>query len=212
MIDSEDEVRTWITTLPGYQPEASERLTSLVDLLLVENISQNLIAASSVAHVWQRHIADSLQLLRFVPRGTSVRWLDLGSGGGFPGLVLGAFDPTLAITLVESRRRRIDWLQRASEELGLINVDVVGQRLEQIEPRYYDVITARAFAPLSTLIDLASLFSGKRTTWILPKGRRAQSELDELTGWRHVFHVEQSITDPHAGIIVGNLLAKDISA
>lgn len=205
MITSEAEARAWLAALPDYDSAALERLETLVALLVRENESHNLVSAASLADVWRRHIADSAQLLALVPRETSCPWLDLGTGAGFPGLVVAALRPECAVLMVESRARRIDWLQRAAEALGLENARVCGTRLERFETQKVAVISARAFAPLDRLVALSARFSTSETLWLLPKGRSAQQELNDLRGWRHAFHVKQSATDPQAGIIVGTL-------
>ena len=107
--------------------------------------------------------------------------------------------------MVESRGRRIEWLQRAADRLRLSNAHVCGTKVEALETRKFDAISARAFAPLPKLLDLSARFSTDKTVWLLPKGRSARQELKELQGWNHLFHVEQSITDAEAGVIVGTL-------
>lgn len=208
MIATEQEARAWLAALPEWDAVAAERIEQLIALLVEENARQNLVAAASLPLVWQRHIADSAQLLPHVPRETSSPWLDLGTGAGFPGLVIAALRPDCEVVMVESRARRIEWLERARLALGLERARVVGARLEQIETRPFRVISARAFAPLVRLLDLSARFSTKDTLYLLPKGRSAQQELSELKGWNHLFHVEQSLTDPEAGVIIGQLLGK----
>jgi 16S rRNA (guanine527-N7)-methyltransferase len=107
--------------------------------------------------------------------------------------------------MVESRGRRVEWLERACDALGLTKAKVLPAQLEHVETRKVDVISARAFAPLDRLLDLSARFSTKATIWLLPKGRSAAQELAGLTGWQHAFHVEQSVTDAEAGIIIGHL-------
>ena len=208
MIATELEARAWLAALPEWDAVAAERIEQLIALLVEENARQNLVAAASLPMVWQRHIADSAQLLPHVPRETSSPWLDLGTGAGFPGLVIAALRPDCEVVMVESRARRIEWLERARLALGLGRARVVGARLEQVETRPIRVISARAFAPLVRLLDLSARFSTKDTLYLLPKGRSAQQELSELKGWNHLFHVEQSLTDPEAGVIIGQLLGK----
>ena len=182
-----------------------ERLDLLVAALRSENRRQNLVSAASLDHVWQRHIADSAQLLDHVPRGTGGRlWLDLGSGAGFPGLVVAAMRPEQPMVLVESRTRRIGWLEAMIERLGLTQCSVAGMRLEALEGPPARVISARAFAPLDKLLRLSARFSTGDTCWLLPKGRSAALELQAIAGkWQGLFHVEQSVTDPEAAILVG---------
>lgn len=208
MIASEQQARDWLAQLPEWDATAAERIERLIALLAEENGRQNLVAEASMPVVWQRHIVDSAQLLPHVPRETSTPWLDLGTGAGFPGLVVAALRPDCEVVMVESRARRIEWLERARLALGLDQAKVVGARLEQVETRPFRVISARAFAPLVRLLDLSARFSTKDTLYLLPKGRSAQQELSELKGWNHLFHVEQSLTDPEAGVIVGQLLGK----
>ncbi len=201
MIDSEEAARVYLAEIGG--AHAVEQLDVLSRKLADENTRQNLVAARSLEHVWQRHFADSAQLLRHVPRETR-SWLDLGSGAGFPGLVLALLLPECQVVLVESRRKRIEWLERMAELLALENVRVVGQRLELVEPFEAGAITARAFAPLDKLLTLSADFSAPDTVWVLPKGRSASQELTEaLETWTMAFHVEPSLTDPDSAIIVG---------
>lgn len=208
MITTEEEARGLLAALPEWDALAADRITRLIAMLAEENQRQNLVAAATLPLVWQRHIADSAQLLPHVPRETPGAWLDLGTGAGFPGLVIAALRPDWEVVMVESRGRRVEWLERACQALGLDRARVVGLRLELVESRPYTVISARAFAPLARLLELSARFSTKDTLYLLPKGRSAQQELSELTGWNHLFHVEQSLTDSDAGVIVGRLLGK----
>lgn len=209
MITDEASAIEWLRDLPEGTPETLQKLSDLVDLLKHENERQNLVSRASMSRVWQRHIADSAQLLRFVPRETSP-WLDLGSGAGFPGVVVGVLRPSTKVTLVESRGKRVEWLQALTHRLGLSNVEVCGLSLDKLGTQPTSVVTARAFAPLDRLIELSARFSTAETLWVLPKGRSAQHEVDNLRGWRHMFHVEHSLTDPDAGIIVGSLCGNEV--
>jgi 16S rRNA (guanine527-N7)-methyltransferase len=191
----------------GADGVAIDRLERLVAMLVDENARQNLVARASLDHVWQRHIVDSAQL-HHVSRGTSGPWLDLGTGAGFPGLVVAALEPMRPVTLVDSRRLRTEWLSRACESLGLGHVKVIHARVEDLPPHTVAVISARAFAPLERLLQLSARFSTPQTLWLLPKGAKARHELQELgREWQNTFHVEQSLTDPAAGVLVGHLLA-----
>jgi len=210
MIDSEQAARDWLRATPFGTDEAFARLDKLVAMLVEENAVQNLVSAASLDAVWQRHIVDSAQLLDHVPRETftaaTAPWIDLGTGAGFPGLVIATLRPRGEVVMVESRNRRIDWLNRAIAALELPNPSVVGQRLEMVETRAASVISARAFAPLEKLLTLSARFSTRDTLWLLPKGRSAGDELGALKkSVAQGFHVEQSLTDAEAGIIVGRL-------
>lgn len=200
---TEDEGRAWID---AHVPrETSEALGRLVALVLDEMPRQNLIAASTADHIWARHIVDSAQLVRMAPAAAR-RWIDLGSGAGFPGMVAALLCPDVHMTLVESRRKRIDFLRFMADSLGLAGrVTVAGQRLELLESSPQDVISARAFAPLDRLLPLAHRFSTPETIWLLPKGRGAASELEAVTGsWQGDFRVVPSMTDSDAAIIVAS--------
>ncbi len=208
MITNEEEARAYLSQLAGNT--GLERLERFARLLRAENQKQNLVAARSLDSLWQRHLADSAQLLEHVPRETNVAatapWMDLGSGPGLPGLVLAILRPEIEIKLIESRKRRAEFLAFCRRELGLANCEVLGCRLERVERFRASVITARAFAPLPKLLHLSAPFSTDRTLYLLPKGRSAAQELDQANGdVRAMFHVEQSLTDREAGIIVGRL-------
>ena len=108
------------------------------------------------------------------------------------------------MVLVESRKRRVEWLVRVSAALRLPNCRIIGARLENVDSFAVAVITARAFAPLGKLLDLSARFSTRDTVWLLPKGRSAAHELAlQPPGVQAMFHVEQSATDPEGGILVG---------
>jgi 16S rRNA (guanine527-N7)-methyltransferase len=204
MLSSETEAQQWLADRHG---DAIGRLDCLVAALREENERQNLVSRPSFASVWLRHIVDSAQLLHVsretVPEGP---WLDLGSGAGFPGLVIAALQPERSVTLVDSRRLRTEWLSRVATAMGLANVEVALSRVEDLTDRTWSVISARAFAPLDRLVEVAARFSTPETLWLLPKGVKAQHELEALGAeWIRAFHVEQSLTDPSAGIIVGQL-------
>ncbi|MFD2779974.1 16S rRNA (guanine(527)-N(7))-methyltransferase RsmG [Novosphingobium pokkalii] len=208
LIESEAQAQDWLRQVLGADDAAMARLARLVELLVEENERQNLIARGTIPMVWQRHIVDSAQLLA-VPRETLPEgpWLDLGTGAGFPGLVIAALQPNRPVTLVDSRRLRTEWLARAAQDLGLDRVTVTLSRVEDLPDQTYSVLSARAFAPLDKLLAISSRFSTSETVWLLPKGAKAAQELAILPEtWRHVFHVEQSLTDPAAGVIAGRLL------
>ena len=201
IIANEQDARTYVAGKGD--AAAMTRLERLDSELRKENELQNLVAKNSLESFWQRHIADSAQLLEHAGevRGN---WLDLGSGAGFPGLVIAALSPQVSVILVESRKRRIEWLERMCDVMELSNCRVEGARLEVVEDFAADVISARAFAPLDRLLRLSARFSTSRTRWVLPKGRSAAQEVAALPKiGRKMFHVEQSLTDAEAGIVVG---------
>jgi 16S rRNA (guanine527-N7)-methyltransferase len=182
--------------------ETMRRLELFAQMLAEENERQNLVSKGSLSHLWSRHVYDSAQLVRLAPPGAAT-WLDLGSGAGFPGLIAALLHPA-RFTLVEARKLRADFLRRAAEILAIAEkVSIVGGRIETVAPRAFDVISARAFAPLDRLLCLASPFSTGSTVWILPKGRNAKSELEAARcSWQGDFRLEPSLTDDEAGIVV----------
>ena len=201
-MNDEPAARAWVERSFNVPRETMDRLEAFAELLRDANRRQNLISQSSAASLWQRHIADSAQLLRHAPAGAET-WIDLGTGAGFPGLIVAALRGG-STSLVEERKLRADFLRRAVEVLGLTDrVEVIGAKVERLDRRAYDVLSARAFAPLGRLLDLGTRFSTNKTRWILPKGRNARSELESVEStWQGDFRIEPSLTDPEAGIIV----------
>ncbi|WP_439567096.1 16S rRNA (guanine(527)-N(7))-methyltransferase RsmG [Sphingopyxis sp.] len=202
ILGSEDAARDWIGA--AFAPSADQwaRLERFAAMLVAESAQQNLIAASTIPILWVRHIADSAQLLT-LDGGRDGLWLDLGSGPGLPGLVVALLSER-PMMLVESRKRRCDFLRAVVGELDLAHVEVVEAPLERMETRLAATISARAFAPLDKLIDLSARFSTESTRWLLPKGRNAVKELALLPQpWQNLFHVEQSRTDADSQILVG---------
>jgi len=205
-ITNEAEARAYVAGLTDAAGMA--RIAAFAALVLEENQHQNLIAKATETQIWQRHIADSAQLTQNVSRETFGAkaigpWLDLGSGPGFPGLVIAALHPNMPVVLVESRARRAAFLERCVAALGLAKCRVEGQRLERITPFAARAISARAFAPLAKLLALSAPFSTSATCYVLPKGRSAAQELETVKpAIRAMFHVKHSLTDSEAGIIV----------
>jgi 16S rRNA (guanine527-N7)-methyltransferase len=203
VIASESEARAFVAK--WCDEVAIERIEQYLIALAEENTRQNLVSPATLPIAWQRHVADSVQLLAHVPRETS-NWLDLGSGPGIPGLILAIARPNAAFTLVESRKRRYEWLQEIVAKLNIRNCRIFGGKLESMESESFQAICARAFAPLPKLLDLSRRFSTVGTRYVLPKGRSAGDELQRLSKrMRELFHVEQSLTDPDAGILVGTM-------
>ncbi|MFC4291302.1 16S rRNA (guanine(527)-N(7))-methyltransferase RsmG [Sphingorhabdus arenilitoris] len=205
---TEDEAKAWLISQLNVSRETMEKLECFIAFLRAEAENQNLIAASTLDSIWARHIVDSAQLLIHLPADMQKhqRWLDLGSGAGFPGIVI-ALLTNHQITLVESRARRIDYLERAALLLDFgTQVQIAGSPVEKLQSQKYDVISARAFAPLPRLLSGAARFSTEKSYWLLPKGRNAVKEMEDVTGqWPIDFRVVPSITDADAGILIGRL-------
>jgi 16S rRNA (guanine527-N7)-methyltransferase len=186
---------------PEVSRETAERLDAFAELLLAWNRRINLISAQDAAGLRQRHIEDSLQLLPLLPPGQGPL-LDIGSGGGFPGLVLAAAEPERTVHLVESDRRKAAFLATAAARLGLAQVRVHPARAEDLALSGMAVLTARAFAPLARILPFAAQFLAPDGIAILPKGRTADAELAATIADGWTLRVERFIsrTDPHSTI------------
>jgi 16S rRNA (guanine527-N7)-methyltransferase len=180
--------------------ETLEKLEAYVALLKAENERQNLISRAISENFWLRHILDSAQLVRFEP-GPGASWADVGSGAGLPGIVAACL-VTGPVVLIEPRRLRAEFLRHVVHRLGL-SAAVFDTKAENVNGQF-DVITARAVAPLGKLLGISQHLSTRKTVWALPRGRNAHSELAEAErAWQGVFHVEQSVTDANSFIVVG---------
>ena len=179
--------------------ETFERLQAYAALLREENAHQNLVSASTLDDLWDRHIVDSAQLVRFAPHAEAA-WADIGSGAGLPGIVIACLVEG-PVTLIEPRRLRAEFLHKCVESLQL-RAEVITAKVERVEGSY-EVITARAVANLGKLLELSAHLSTGKTVWALPKGRTACAELSEAQrAWQGSFRVEQSVTDPESRIVV----------
>ena len=183
--------------------ETFGQLQHYVELLLAENEHQNLISQSSAGEIWGRHVADGAQLVRFAPRPDS-SWLDIGSGAGLPGMVIAILTEGL-VTLAEPRKLRADFLQRAVDALGLrYRVTVEAAKAERITGKF-EVITARAVAPLDLLLSISNHLSTDKTLWLFPKGKSAQLELEEARrSWQGSFRLVPSLTSQEGAILVAS--------
>ena len=203
---NEDAARAWVSAQGHVSRETLNRLDHFAALVKMESENQNLISAQTTSVFWSRHIADSAQLVmlaRSIPSTRARRWVDVGSGAGIPGIVLAILtqEPT---TLVEPRQRRAEFLASVVRLLALADVTIIASRAERYSAPPFDIITARAVAPLPKLIKIAHHLSHETSLWLLPKGQSARSELASLpkscqTGW----HIEDSVTEPNSGILVG---------
>jgi 16S rRNA (guanine527-N7)-methyltransferase len=181
--------------------ETFELLESYVARIKAANSTQNLVSASTLDAIWERHILDSAQLVRFEPR-SGASWLDIGTGAGLPGIVIAALVEG-PVALVEPRRLRAQFLEETVSALGLAaRVTVQCAKIEKVTGSF-DVITARAVAPLDRLLSMALHLAHDGTIWALPKGKSAQSELAEAQrSWQCEARSETSSTDPEARILV----------
>jgi 16S rRNA (guanine527-N7)-methyltransferase len=186
--------------------ETSARLDALAGLLGKWNPRINLVAPSTLADLDARHVADSAQLWPLRPPGART-WADLGSGGGFPGLVVAAMGE-VAVTLIESDGRKCAFLREAARAMGL-GVTVLDQRAEAAPPQGADVVSARALAPLPALLPLVARHVAPGGTALLMKGRGWAEEVEAARAeWRFDLDARPSVTDPNARILVVTGLAR----
>lgn len=163
--------------------ETLAALDALVEVLERWAPRVNLVSRTTLAAVWHRHVADSAQLWRLAPPGAR-RWADLGSGAGFPGLVVAAMAlgsaPPLAMTLVEADARKCAFLGEAARAMG-VAVTIRRTRIEAWNEGGFDVVSARALAPLPALLPLVRARLRPGGVALLPKGREAAAELAALS-------------------------------
>jgi len=181
--------------------ETLNRLKIHVDLLRDWSARHNLVSQRSLDDVWRRHVWDSAQLTAFVPRNAT-KIADLGSGAGFPGLVLAALlRERVSVTLYEATRKKADFLQVAAKAMDL-EVEIRNVRIEDVPNRPFDVVVARALAPLGGLLDYSQRFCTPRTVCLFLKGQSVAAELTEARkSWRMKVSQHQSMTHP-SGVIL----------
>lgn len=186
--------------------ETEERLATLVAELERWQAAKNLVSSTTLADVWTRHIADSLQLFNLASERE--RWLDLGSGGGFPGLVIGiclAERGVGQIDLVESNARKCAFLRHAARVTGA-RVKVHPARIEDVVGNFtgkVGVVTARALAPLTQLLDWCEELLRTGTLGLFPKGQHLDTELtDSARYWKIQATTVSSVTDDAARILM----------
>lgn len=198
---SEEAARAWIRERFGVSRET--QLERYVHLLVEGAEQQNLIASSTIESVWERHILDSVQLVPLGSGAPEGPWIDIGSGAGLPGIVAAVLTDR-DVVLVEPRARRVDFLRDTVERLGIGDrVTVAPVKIERYRGPTAAIISARAVMELSRLFASAREISGPTSWWLLPKGRNAQSEVEDARrAWQGSFHVEQSITQPDSLIVV----------
>ncbi|MGI9387201.1 MAG: 16S rRNA (guanine(527)-N(7))-methyltransferase RsmG [Methyloligellaceae bacterium] len=206
----------------GVSQETLDRLSVYADLLARWQKTQNLVSPKTLPVIWQRHFADSAQLLDVMPNNARNVW-DLGSGAGFPGLILaillaekdtacggedGGNDlgtPPI-VRLIESNGRKCAFLREVARHSG-VTVEIHNRRIEtppdSVKVRSGDVITARALAPLERLLTLAAPYFASQSTALFLKGRAAPQEIERAKrSWRFTWNMIPSRTDPGGSIIV----------
>lgn len=191
--------------------ETLDRLETYATLLLRWNARINLVGRSTEADVWTRHIADSAQLWRLQSPSTGL-WADLGSGAGFPGMVIAALAaesaPDLRITLVESDARKCAFLMEAARAMGLTPA-IRTERIEAMAPLHADILSARALAPLETLLEFTVQHRRTGGIGLFPKGETVHKEIKAAAQrWRFEHRIHASVTDPRAAIVEVGALSR----
>jgi 16S rRNA (guanine527-N7)-methyltransferase len=199
------------TLFPEVSHETWECLDILVDMIISWQAKINLISSHTLEGIWSRHIADSIQLIRCV--NDAMIWVDVGSGGGFPALVIAAAyikRDNFIIHMIESDHRKCIFLREAARVMK-VHAQVHVGRIENVLQKFdvrADVVTARALAPLPKLLDLTQPLMNKGAIGLFLKGKSASQELtDALKCWNINYHLTPSLTNPEAQILV----IKDIS-
>jgi 16S rRNA (guanine527-N7)-methyltransferase len=169
--------RDWFSGQFDVPRETLDALDAYAALLADWQSRMNLVGPSTMPHIWDRHFADSAQLVPLAPSGAA--WLDLGAGAGFPGMVVALIDPAARVTMVESIGKKCRFLEEVRDALGLGDrVEILNCRIEAISPRPAAVITARALASLDQLFGWGLPHATPSTVWLLPKGGRHAEEID----------------------------------
>lgn len=189
---------------PGVSRETRLRLDAFARTFHAWNAAISLVSRRDAADLWPRHIQDSTQLFT-LRRPSDRRWVDIGTGGGFPGLIIAilAADvaPDLAVTLVESDRRKAAFLRAAAQASG-VQPRILTERAEALPSLEADVLSARAVAPLPTLLSFADRHLRRDGCALFPKGARVDDEVTSaLATWRFTVHKIPSRTDPQGVIL-----------
>ncbi len=195
---------TGLEAIEDVSCETREKLRAFEDLILKWTARINLIAKSTRPVVRERHIIDSVQFWPLAP--DTDHWVDLGSGGGLPGLVVAIMargeGRTCRFTLIESDQRKATFLRTAARELDLPHVTVLNHRIEDALPQFGGVVSARALAPLSALLPMVARHLAADGTAILAKGKSAAAEIaDARQNWRFEIEAFPSTTDENASLL-----------
>ena len=192
--------------------ETIARIEEFQALVLKWTKKINLIAPSTATDVWQRHIVDSAQLYRHVDHDYKL-WVDIGSGGGFPGIVLACLAkelrPDATFVLIESDQRKSTFLRTAARELAL-PVTAISKRIEEAPAQNADVISARALGSLDQLLHFSAPHLKSDGICAFQKGRTHQTEIVAArANWQFELEAHQSITDSEAAILILKDIARD---
>jgi 16S rRNA (guanine527-N7)-methyltransferase len=196
--------------LTNVSRETLDRLIRYVDLLTAWNARINLVGRNTFGDVWRRHIFDSAQIYPHIPQRTRVL-IDLGSGAGLPGLILSIMGVP-EVHLVESDARKAVFLREAVR-ITQASATVHPVRIEGMKPLIADVVTARALAPLSELLEISERFRGAGTICLFPKGENVQEELtNACKQWKITMHQSPSLSEPSGCLLRLENISRDLSA
>ena len=185
--------------------ETEEALNHFKNLVIEWNPTINLVSKNSISELWDRHIVDSAQIFTtFLPKNGL--WLDFGTGGGFPGLVLAILakhlSPDLRFSLVESDRRKCSFLKRVSRDLTL-SVDIMNSRVESIELEKTDYVSARAVTQLNDLLFLVRNIVSRETVFLFLKGREYKKEVaNAQKNWDFKLSMVNSVTSEDGKLLI----------
>lgn len=183
--------------------ETLDRLKIFEQVLQKWNPKINLVSRNSLDDLWTRHIIDSVQVFRCVSPPN--HWVDMGSGGGLPGVIAAIMaaeeSPNTKVTLIESDQRKSAFLRTAARECGA-KLTVISKRIEQADPQNADVLSARALADLSLLLEFSERHLSPTGTALFPKGANWKKEVDNARQrWRFDFEPITSLTEPDAVVL-----------
>jgi 16S rRNA (guanine527-N7)-methyltransferase len=191
--------------------ETTNKLKLYHESLEEWQIRMNLVANSTIKDAWNRHFIDSSQLFQYIPK-TAKTLVDIGSGAGFPGMVLAIIAndkiPYLKITLVESVHKKTVYLNHV-KEITSSQVNILNKRIENVKEKTFDVITARAVIALKDLLKYAQPLFRKNTVCIFPKGKNYIKELEEAKkDWLFTYEVMSSVTSEESVVLLIRHLVK----
>lgn len=198
--------------LQGVSRETHRRLEILVETLERWQKAINLVGRNTLDGIWKRHVVDSAQVVPLIPAEAGTL-ADLGSGGGFPGLVIAAMRPDLDVTMIESDARKAAFLGEAGRKMGLAKPPkLVIKRIEAAPPANADVVTARALAPLAQLLEWSDRHRMDAAICLFHKGKDWRAEVDEAKKkWDFSPEAFASVTDRDAVLLrIGPYTAADL--
>ncbi len=181
--------------------ETVQRLRVYAEMLIDWQTRMNLVGPATLSDIWRRHLLDSAQLALLAPLSGS-SWIDLGTGAGFPGLVLAILGAG-EVHLVDATAKKCRFLEAVAEATGVsATITIHNARIEDLSPFYPQFITSRACAPLARLLPWAYRFQGPKTRWLLLKGQDIENELTEAgKSWRFERTLHPSLSDARGQIV-----------